>query len=86
MLQSNGADYKEYERMLKMEIAPILNQLIGKMKMKSFINTSVVSHPQIIWLNQFSTTDFWGANGQHNVDIFSEKINQYNLILRRVFK
>ena len=75
MLHIYGADYKEYERKLQTEIEPILNQLAKE-----------TNHPEIIWLNQFPTNDFWAPNTKSNADIFSEKIHQYNLILQRVFR
>ena len=72
MLQSNGADYKEYKRKLQVQLEPLLSQLAVRR--------------QVVWFNQFATNDFWGGNKQHNVDVFADKIHQYNLIAQRVFK
>jgi hypothetical protein len=74
MLDQYGADYKEYERILQLYIEPVLSQLAKNKNQK------------IIWLNQLPTIDFWVGNLKDNVDIFSEKIHKYNLILRRVFR
>ena len=74
MLEANGADHKEYERKLR-EIEPILNQLS-----KTNIN------PQVVWLNQFSTFDYWPASKPNSKYIFSEKIHKYNSILQTVFR
>ena len=71
MFHIHGADYKEYERKLQTDIEPILNQLSKENN----------NHPEVIWLNQFPTNDFWS-----NADIFSGEIHQYNLILTRVFR
>ena len=74
MLTYNGADYKKYEHKLQ-EIKQVLNELVHKN-----------SRPKIIWLNQFPTIDFWAKNGESDVDVYTEKVHQYNLILLRVFR
>ena len=75
MLEEFGADYKEYERKLREMAEPILSQL-----------SQPNNHRKVVWLNQFPTNDFWAPNKQHNTDIYSEKIHQYNLIIPRVFR
>jgi hypothetical protein len=73
MLTYNGADYKKYERKLQ-EIKQVLDELVHNN-----------DGPKIIWLNQYPTIDVWAKNGEAEVDVYTEKIHQYNLILRRVF-
>lgn len=79
MLEANGADYKEYEHKLQVQIEPLLSRLANS-------NSKGFSNRQVLWLNQFATNDFWGPNKNTNVDIYSEKIHRYNLIVQRIFK
>lgn len=71
MVVEKGTNYKDYQLKLE-EVERIL----------SLDN----NRPKIIWLYQYPTIDFWGSNDAGNAIIFADKIHQYNLILRRVFR
>jgi hypothetical protein len=67
MLKTKGADFQLYQKKLK-ELAPFLGQLAKVNK--------------VIWLNQYPVVEKYGNNGAMNMDIFSEKIHDYNDAVR----
>ena len=71
MLQINGADYSLYQRKLA-KLGPTLGQL------------SRIS--RVIWLNQYPTFDFYAHILAHNTDIFAEKIQMYNKVIRHAVR
>jgi hypothetical protein len=71
MLQKNGASHKLFEENMIL-IEPLLR------------NLSAVA--QVIWFNQVPVIEMYAGNGFHNTDIFSEKIEQYNLIARKILR
>ena len=38
---------------------------------------------KVVWMNQYPTVDFFGFTGEHNTDIFAEKLEKYNAIVRK---
>lgn len=70
MLEPNGANMTWFQQGLT-ELGPILNRLA---------RTS-----QVIWLNQYPIVEFFGGNDAHNTAIYSEKIEQYNQQVRKMF-
>lgn len=71
MLWENKIDFETYLKIAS-TIAPVVDQLASVTK--------------VIWLNQYPVVEFYGKTDSHNTHIYTEKINQYNVILRRVFR
>lgn len=69
MFHVEHRDYQRYEKEL-MKIAPVLAQLSNVTR--------------VIWLNQYPTLEFYGANNSTNTYIHSNKINNYNNAVRRI--
>ena len=68
MLRANGANHFVFEQNL-IAIRPVLKML--------------TQFTQIIWLYQYPTIDFYGNNNNANTDVVSQKMHNYNQIVRR---
>jgi len=71
MLRENGADPNEYQRQLK-KLCVVLKKL------------SSVS--DILWIDQYPIIEKFGWKGDHNVDIHSGKVHDYNIMARRTLR
>ena len=40
----------------------------------------------VVWMNQFPVIESYSSNRADNTDIYSEKIEDYNRAVRRIFK
>jgi hypothetical protein len=71
MLDGNGsANFVKYQQSL-IDLKPILDQITKK--------------SPIIWLEQYPTIDIFGPDNSH-LEVFSEKIQQYNLATDKILR
>jgi hypothetical protein len=71
MLESNGADFKLYQKNL-VKLGQVLDHLTKVSK--------------VIWLNQYPTIELYGKTHSHNTNVHSEKVHQYNEAVRQILK
>jgi hypothetical protein len=69
MLSVEHRDHRRYQGKLT-ELAPVLAQLSNVTR--------------VIWLNQYPTIEFYGANNSTNTQIHSRKLHGYNTSVRRI--
>jgi hypothetical protein len=69
MIDGKHHDHYRYQKKLS-EVAPVLTQLANVTR--------------VIWLNQYPTSEFYMDNFSGQTQIHSEKINNYNKIVRRI--
>lgn len=81
MLQQEGDDHLWYQKGIE-ELVPLLQKLIFTASGKS----SDVQTRKIIWLNQYTTFDFFANNGGANRVIYNEKLQHYNEIARHILR
>ncbi|XP_045031739.1 uncharacterized protein LOC116928160 isoform X2 [Daphnia magna] len=85
MLQQEGDDHLWYQNGVQ-GLVPLLQKLMFHSKDVVTAKSSDVRDRKIIWLNQYTTFDFFADNGGANRVIYKEKLQHYNQIARQIFR
>lgn len=86
ILQQEGDDHLWYEKGLE-DLVPLFQELISPSQNPgSGFSSDDVDTRQIIWLNQYTTFDFFAGNDGANRVIFKEKLQLCNQIARRILR
>ncbi|EFX71106.1 hypothetical protein DAPPUDRAFT_112080 [Daphnia pulex] len=72
MIHEQNSSQQLYAKGLR-ELAPVLQRI-------------ATSSTRVIWLRQYPVIDFFGSSESHNTDIFSSKINQFNVESERILR
>ncbi|KAI9562648.1 hypothetical protein GHT06_010102 [Daphnia sinensis] len=85
MLQQEGDDHLWYQDGVQ-GLVPLLQKLMFHDKDVLAATSSDVRHRKIIWLNQYTTFDFFADNGGANRVVYKEKLQHYNQIVRQILR
>jgi hypothetical protein len=85
MLQQEGDDHLWYEKGLQ-DLVPLFQELLTPSPGIGFPSDDGVDTRKIIWLNQYTTFDFFAGNDAANRVIFKEKLQLCNRIARRILR
>ncbi len=80
MLQQEGNDHLWYQKGLE-DLVPLFHQLLFPNPSGDYVKTR-----KIIWLNQYTTFDFYAGNDGANRVIFKEKLQLCNQIAQRILR
>ena len=80
MLQQEGNDHLWYQKGLE-DLVPLFHQLLFPNPSGDYVKTR-----KIIWLNQYTTFDFYAGNDGANRVIFKEKLQLCNRIAQRILR
>jgi hypothetical protein len=72
MIHEANSSQQLYAKGLR-ELAPVLQRI-------------ATTSTRVIWLRQYPVIDFFGSSESHNTDIFSSKINQFNVESERILR
>ncbi|XP_046450830.1 uncharacterized protein LOC124198829 [Daphnia pulex] len=72
MIHEQNSSQQLYAKGLR-ELAPVLQRI-------------ATTSTRVIWLRQYPVIDFFGSSESHNTDIFSSKINQFNVESERILR
>lgn len=72
MIHEQNSNQQLYAKGLR-ELAPVLQRI-------------ATTSTRVIWLRQYPVIDFFGSSESHNTDIFSSKINQFNVESERILR
>lgn len=72
MIHEQNSSQQLYAKRLT-ELAPVLQRI-------------ATTSTRVIWLRQYPVIDFFGSSESHNTDIFSSKINQFNVESERILR